>query len=136
VPEAERASRVYLSSDLCAIDSSDFFVRCLLSIPIIGRAETFSFGVWSSLSRENFHRYIELYDDDSQAQLGPMFGWLSNQLPDYPDTLRVKVNVWPQTSKRRPLLEVEATEHPLSLDQREGISLERLLERLPSYWSH
>lgn len=44
VPENEREQRCVLTSDLCAIDNEDLFIRGCLEIPIVGRPETFTWG--------------------------------------------------------------------------------------------
>ncbi len=127
VPEGERAQRLKLSSDLCAIDGASFFIRCLLPIPIRNTKDEFCWGVWSSLSEENFRLYLETYDQD-QSHMEPMFGWLSNRLPTYPDTFGLKLSVQPQHKGDRPRIAVEPTDHPLAIEQRNGITLERLTE--------
>ena len=88
------------------------------------RAGTFDFGVWSTLSRENFARYMELFDNADRTELGPMFGWFSNRLPGYPDTTNLKCHVYPCEPDFRPMIELEPTEHPLSIQQRQGVRFE------------
>lgn len=128
VPEAERAQRCTLSSDLCTIDGEDFFIRGCLEIPVIGHDEPFTWGAWCSLSRANFERYVAIFDEPLQAHEGPFFGWFSVQLPGYPDTLRLKVMAHLRDHGTRPRFELEPTEHPLSQEAREGISIARLQE--------
>jgi hypothetical protein len=53
-----------------------------------------------------------------------MFGWFSNQVPGYPDTLNLKCDVSPRDDGMRPLITLEPTDHPLAVQQREGISFE------------
>ena len=62
--------------------------------------------------------------------LGPRFGWFSNRLKGYPDTLNLKCQVHPRAGRQRPWIELEATDHPLALEQRNGITFDRLLEIL------
>ncbi len=80
----------YLDEDLCVIDG-DYFVRGLIHLPIIGTAETLRWGVWGSLSRENFEKLLSMFDDPKRVELPPMFSWLSSQIDDYPDTLNLKM---------------------------------------------
>jgi len=128
VPEAERAARCRLSSDFCVIDERYHFVRAVLMIPVLGTAQTFGWGVWSSLSPENFRRYLDIWSLDDPGQEGPYFGWLSNRLPFYPDTLELKLKVVLQPDGQRPLLELEPNDHPLAVDQRDGIAWARAVE--------
>jgi hypothetical protein len=118
-----------LTEDFCVIDGRDYFVRCVLRLPIIGaNEEFFAYGVWCSLSPVNFRRYCEAFDSGTEEPLGPWFGWFSNRLEGYPETLNLKCQVHPQLNRQRPLIELEPTEHPLALEQRSGITLDRLFE--------
>jgi hypothetical protein len=128
VPEGERDARCTLSSDLCVIDDQDFFARGVLEVPIKGTEDVFGWGVWVSLSRPNFDRYVELFDAEPAAGDGPWFGWLSNRLPGYPETLNLRTHLHLRPSRQRPRIVLEPTDHPLAVHQREGIALEELLE--------
>lgn len=118
-----------LSSDQCIIDDKHFFVVGNLEIPISGSDERFSWDVWVSLSHKNFARACELWEQEGRESEPPYFGWLSTSLlPCYPDTLSLKANVRTRAVGRRPLVELEPTDHPLALEQREGITLARVQE--------
>jgi len=119
--EEERASEFDLTTDTCIWKDEHFFVRGVLALPLIDRAGTFDFGVWSTLSRENFFSYMRLFDSKERMSLGPMFGWLSNSLPGYPETTNLKCNIYPRDPDFRPTIEIEPTDHPLSIQQRHGI---------------
>ncbi|HEX4157709.1 MAG TPA: DUF2199 domain-containing protein, partial [Rhizomicrobium sp.] len=58
----------------------------------------------------------------------PKFGWLSNNLSLYPETLSLKTNLHLRGGGIRPFIELEPTDHPLAIEQREGISIERVEE--------
>ena len=119
----------FLSEDFCVLDGQHFFVRAVLELPIMGGGEQrFGVGVWSTLSRETFNRYIETFDSSEQDWIGPWFGWFSNRLKGYPDTLNLKCRVHPVSGRQRPRVELEATPHPLALEQKSGISFDRVLE--------
>jgi hypothetical protein len=118
-----------LTEDFCVVDGEHFFVRGVLQLPVIGAPEAyFGWGSWSSLSRENFDLYVESFDSSEQGQQGPWFGWFSNSLSGYPDTFGLKCRVHPQNNRQRPLIELEPSDHPLSLEQQNGITLDRVLE--------
>jgi hypothetical protein len=127
VPAPERSTRAKLTSDTCVIDDEDFFVRACLAIPIRDTKAEFVWGVWVSLSRKNFDRYLEFFGRDPPAGEGPYFGWFCNQLPGYPETLNLKTNVCLRPNADRPLVDLEPTNHPLAIHQREGIPLPELL---------
>lgn len=126
VPERERDRRCRLTPDLCVIDGEDHFVRGVLEIPIEGTAETFGWGVWSSVSERNFRRYERVFEDDDPARYGPFPGWLSSRIPGYDDTLSLVVRAHLGDARSRPRLELEPVDHPLARDQREGIDPDRL----------
>lgn len=128
VPENERVGGCSLNSDLCIIDNKHFFIRAVLLVPIIEIGQEFGWGVWSSLSEANFKRYQELWVAEDFSEAGPYLGWLSNRLPFYTDTLTLKVRVHLQNDGQRPLLELEPTDHPLAVDQREGLPLARAVD--------
>ena len=128
LPEPERTVRARLSSDLCTIDDEDHFVRGVCLLPVQGTDQTFGFGVWVSLSHENFRRYAETFEDDDQSKLGTLFGWLCNRIPTYPDTVNLQTAVVPQDLRARPQVWIgEAhTAHPLYIEQQSGITKKRL----------
>lgn len=118
-----------LTEDFCILNGEHFFVRCVLRLPIIGAAEDwFAYGAWCTLSRKNFDIYLDAFDAGASEGLGPWFGWFSNRLPGYPDTLNLKCQIHPQPNRQRPHIELEPTDHPLAVEQRHGITLDRLLE--------
>jgi hypothetical protein len=122
-------SKHCLTEDFCILDNEHYFVRCLLRLPLVGSpGEYFGLGVWSTLAPKNFDKYASTFDRGEQEDLGPWFGWLSNRLKGYPDTLSLKCQVHPQPGRQRPLLELKPTEHPLARESLQGITYERLLE--------
>ena len=125
--EEEREARAVLTPDTCVINDTKFFIRGFLEIPIREQHDAFGWGVWVSLSEINFKRYVQFFDIDPPAGEGPYFGWFSNRLPRYPDTLNLKTQIHLQPGGDRPKIELEPTEHPLALHQRDGISLEELV---------
>jgi hypothetical protein len=118
-----------LTHDFCIIEGEATFVRCVLRLPIVGAEnEFFAYGVWSSLSAKNFRLYHDTFDSNEQGELGPWFGWFSSSLKGYPETVGLKCKVHPQSDRKRPFIELEPSEHLLSVEQREGVTLDRLLE--------
>jgi len=128
IPDTERQNRAKLSDDVCIIDDRDIFIRGCLDIPIIGQNECFSWGVWVSVSKASFARIHELWDSPDVDDEPPKFGWLCNNIRVYPPTLGLKTNLHLRDSNRRPSIELEPTDHPLAVEQREGISIQRVEE--------
>jgi hypothetical protein len=128
IPEAERKKRCLLSSDQCVIDKEHYFIVGNLEIPVSGVKELFSWDVWVSLSPKNFARASELWEQAGRETEPPYFGWLSTALPCYPNTLHLKTNVHTREVGRRPRVELEPTDHPLAVEQRQGITRARVQE--------
>lgn len=113
-----------LSSDFCVLRGVDYFIRAVLFIPIVHTEQHLEFGVWTSLSEENFQKYYETFDDDDQSSIGEMFGWFSSQIAGYQDSVNLKCRVVPQDSRQRPMIELEPTDHLLAVHQRLGVTLD------------
>ncbi|HZS09300.1 MAG TPA: DUF2199 domain-containing protein [Blastocatellia bacterium] len=128
IPEKERRNRCELSSDACIIDDQHYFIVGNLELLIIGSDEIFSWDVWVSLSEKNFKRACNLWNTEGRESEPPYFGWLSTSIPGYPETLSLKTNVHAREVGRRPFIELEPTDHPLAVEQREGITWERVQE--------
>jgi hypothetical protein len=128
VPEDQRARRCVLTSDMCVIDDETFFVRGCLEVPIKGHEQPLSWGVWTSLSEKNFRHFEELYGESKRSHHGPFFGWLCSHIWLFPDTLNLKTMVHLRDDGIRPFVELEPTDHPLAVEQRTGITLERVAE--------
>ena len=63
------------------------------------------------------------------------FGWLANELPGYePSTLQLETMLQPDPAPgMRPFVEVERSDHPLSIEQRESITVARVREFVAPY---
>lgn len=123
--DADRDTIATLTPDTCILrygDVTDYFARTTLEIPIHGVAEPFLWGVWVSLSEKSFERYTSTWERHDEADR--WFGWFSNQLPYYPDTMNLKTTVRPRNGGQRPIIALEETDHPLSLHHHHGISRE------------
>ncbi|MFF1377439.1 DUF2199 domain-containing protein [Streptomyces sp. NPDC058308] len=118
-----------LSSDQCVIQAQYYFVKGLIEIPVIGSDEVFSWSVWVSLSRDNFSRAADLWDSPQREAEEPYFGWLSTELGLYSlSTINLKTHVHTRQVGQRPSVELEATGHPLAVEQHTGITMDRVRE--------
>ncbi len=95
---------------------------------MIGCEERFSWDVWVSLSDRNFERTCELWEQNGRESEPPYFGWLSTALPGYPETVNLRTMVQTRELGRRPSVELEPSDHPLAVEQREGITIARVQE--------
>jgi len=128
IPQEEREERASLGSDDCVIDEKWFFVRGCIEIPVHGEREAFSWGVWVSLSNESFEQFLEYFGEKKRSHIGPFFGWLSSHIWIYPETLNLKSKVHLRDDGIRPYIELEPTDHRLAVEQRSGITIERVEE--------
>ena len=127
--EEERARRVVLLGETCVLDDQHFFVRARIEIPIRDCEEAFEWVVWVSLSESNFQRTLAHWDMPWRESDPPAVGWLSTHLSPYtPSTINLKTVVYTQPLGFRPIVEVEPTDHPLAIEQRDGITLRRVHE--------
>lgn len=123
----------FLSEDFCVLGGEHFFVRSALLLPIKGTDLAFGFGVWCTLSRKNLDLYIESFDSGVQAHLGPFFGWFSTEMRGYPDTINIKAQLYPQNGRKRPVVKLMPDDHPLAIDQRNGITFDQVLDLYARY---
>ena len=120
-----------LGSDQCVIRGEEFYVLGLIQVPVREDDRVFEWGVWVSLSRENFARSTEVWTREGRESEPPVFGWLSTDLPTYvPTTVNLKTMVHTREVGRRPLVELEPTDHPLAIEQRNGITTDTLERRV------
>lgn len=118
----------FLNSDFCVIRNETYFVRCLIEIPVVGSDEQFRWGVWTSLSKSSFDKMVSLWDDPKLLDEPPYFGWLSNSIGLYPQTMNLKTSVHSRNIDERAYLLLEPTDHPLAVEQRTGMPMQRVWE--------
>lgn len=132
-------SGCWIDPDYCVIDDTDYFIRAVLEIPIHDSDERFVLGAWTTLSAANFERERQLVSDPTRVDEPVYFGWFANRLWQYPDTLNLKCNLITRAPGLRPAIQLQPTEHPLSLEQQNGISQQRfqdLCEQFLHGWKH
>ncbi|MFF9198427.1 DUF2199 domain-containing protein [Streptomyces sp. NPDC014779] len=128
-PAFADADDCLLSADQCVVHGQHYFVKGLIEIPVLGSDETFSWGVWVSLSAENFARAADRWNTPGREAETPYFGWLTTDLLTYPvTTLNLKTHVHTRPVGRRFSIELEPTAHPLAVEQRTGITMDRVRE--------
>ena len=120
--------RVVITPDQCVIDNKDFYLRGRFLVPVIGLDEPFVWGVWAEVSPKNFVRTNELWTVDGREQEPAFPGWLNSQLPVFGDTFNLEVSVQTQPVGHRPQFTVVEEDHPLAVEQRNGITMARVEE--------
>jgi hypothetical protein len=116
-----------LTSELCVIEQEHFFVRAVIRLPVVDAEQDFEWGVWISQSEANFRRIEQADRHRWRERPEPTFGWLSSDLPGYGEScLEIKTTLHDRGRTLRPLVTVQPSPHPLSVEQREGITVERV----------
>ena len=129
VPAGERRQRGTLTTDRCVIDRKEFCVRGRLEIPVIDRNDRFIWGIWASRLQEGYERIERLWNAELREHEPPIPGTLCSDLPIYPRTAGLTCSLHLRERRagvRR--IELEPTDHPLAVEQRDGITLERVKE--------
>ena len=121
----EDKSNTLHTTDLCQV-GNDYFIRCILEVPIKDMDENFTWGVWVSQSKENFEYYSKHINDDLSNR--KTFGWLCNNLPGYSNTFGLETTVQFQSNNLRPVIHIHESENQLSQDFHGGMTLEKALD--------
>jgi hypothetical protein len=118
-----------LGEEICIVKRQHFFVRGLIQVPIKDRRTPFVWNVWTSLSPEAFQTMLDRWPAPDRAADPPYEGLLANELSvGYAGTLNLKLIVQTRDPGQRPNLELEPADHQLAIDQRNGISIDRVRE--------
>lgn len=116
----------YSRDDELCIVGSHRFILANIELPYRDD-EKFVWTCWISLSEASYERIDGRWDSDGREDDEPAFGYVSNDLPTYePTTWALKARVHQNPVGYRPWVELEPTDHPLSVEQREGLSDERI----------
>jgi hypothetical protein len=136
LPDNERMSRGVFSTDGCVIDRKQFHVRARMEIPVIGLDQPFVWGIWASVSEPDFERIGELWYAETRRHEAPIAGALSSDIPIYPATTDLACSLHLQDAGRRPSIRLAVVDHPLAVEQREGITLDRVKEIAAAIQQH
>lgn len=106
------------------------FIRGHIEISVVDRpGTTFIWSVWTSLSEASVDLATKHWDDPARTSLEPMFGWLCNDLIYEPSTWALPTHVHLRAPGVVPSIELDLSlDHPLAVEQREGISWHRVAE--------
>jgi hypothetical protein len=129
IPKDERERLGKLDSDVCFIEK-DIFVRGVVEIPIPDLNDHFRWGTWVSVSVDSFRRMLDLWTAPVIGNEPPKFAWFCNDISIYPETRHLKAHVHVRGGNKRPSIELEPTDHPLAMEQRQGITIARVEEIL------
>jgi len=133
--ESERARRAELTSDGCVIASrrwffgrDSFFLRGQILLPLAETNETFSWLVWVQIDERDFLRAEEVWLEETRENEPETEGFLATSLAPYPETVGLPVALRTRPVGEIPLVLVRDEHHPLSAEQRNGITWSRVQE--------
>ncbi|KGO92432.1 DUF2199 domain-containing protein [Flavobacterium subsaxonicum] len=120
----EKTTIAQLSSDFCEIqypDETSRFIRATLDLFVDDNCEDLNYGLWVSLSEKSFDDYKANFNNPNYE--GVYFGWISNTLEGYKDSLSIPTDVKCRTGGSRPeVIPHHDFDHPLVRDYYNGIS--------------
>jgi hypothetical protein len=128
IPEEEREKRCVLTGDQCIIDDELYFIRGRIEIKVEAEEEPFAWNVWVELSKEDFERMGDRWEDENRILEKPYKGKLATGLAPYPRTLELPVLVITQAVGFVPNFELVEVDHPLFYEQESGINRERVVD--------
>ncbi|GAB5398861.1 MAG: DUF2199 domain-containing protein [Aureisphaera sp.] len=124
--------RAKLDTDFCEIrhdEQTDRFIRVILTQKVNDHCSNLEYGMWVSLSKKSFFDYLENFDNQNHETT--YFGWLSNMIPEYDDTLHIPCNVMTKKGNTRPeIFPYDDHDNPFVKDYYNGISKEEAQKRI------
>ena len=127
--EGERDRQAWLADDTAVLEPPDaaprFFVRGLVEIPVPELGDDFRYGAWVELDEDDWRRVAELWSDHDGWEQPPFEGRLASELEPYVATEGLPVLLRLEQVDRLPSVHLGKSEHPLAVEQRAGISVER-----------
>jgi len=126
----------FLSEDFCIINGENYIVRGVLNITVEGLDKDFGFGVWSSLSKDNFEKYVAGFDDGIDAEGPPWSSWFCSHLGYFGKTVGEKAWVTAQPNRQRPHITLMDEASVLGKVQRHGMAASTLIEIFEYYGNH
>jgi hypothetical protein len=127
---AERDARAVVSSDLCILDDERYFIRCVMTVPVMECDDTIEYGPWVEVDGSDFARYAVYRNGGGHPAWVAAEGFLANAFPASAHTtlgLNCMVRVAFDQSKR-PGVEILDDTHVLQAEQLNGVPLPRALE--------
>ena len=131
--DEEKEEIAEIDKDFCIIhhaDQTDYLIRCTLTQKVNNHCEDLDYGIWVSVSEQNFNEYKANYHNtDYQATY---FGWLCSAIWGYEFDEYIPTNVitQQQDGHRPEVMPHEDCEHPFVVDYYRGISKEEAEARI------
>jgi hypothetical protein len=104
------------------------FLRAQLLLPVADGPHDFAYVVWVEVSRTQMRRAKRLWNRPDREAEPPWTVTLATRVPGYPDTDGLPATLRHRAPGRRPTVELAVADHPLTAEQRSGISMGRVAE--------
>ncbi|MEM6489495.1 MAG: DUF2199 domain-containing protein [Pseudomonadota bacterium] len=119
------------SNDLCDVEANGarrVFLRGVLLIPLRAiPGQSFGYGPWVEVQRDDARRYVQATRDGDVGALAPLPATLANDLPGCEGTTGLPVALRGQPNGQRPSIDAAvASPHRLAAEQRDGWDAARL----------
>jgi hypothetical protein len=125
---ADRLDGDFLSSDYCIMEGKYYAIRVSLELPLQNSNSKLALIVWSALPKNEFVSYFNAANQGRAPGEGRAAGHLLNNIPGYEKTYGLHTVAEAPGRFLRPKLFTIDESHPLTQDQRQGITLDRTLE--------
>ena len=126
--EEKREKKCKYNDDIYICEGHNFYIRCVLPLPVHDKDEDYSLGVWIQVSENNFNKIWDLWDDEKQSKEPPMDGLLANTVPLTEGSKNTKVLVQLTGPTSRPKVLIQDEECSLYKEQTCGITIHRASE--------
>ena len=130
--DEEKNNIAEIGTDFCIInhpEQTDRFIRVTMTQKVNNSEENLDYGIWVSLSEENFNDYYNNFDNDTHEM--QYFGWICSRIPDYDSCESIPTTVITQKGNQRPkIFPHENFNHNLVKDFYEGISAHEAQRRV------
>lgn len=125
--QGELRERCILTQDQCIIEGQQFFIKGRIELRVDNKPGNFSWNTWVQLDEKDFKRITDLWEDENRILENPYEGKIATHLPPYPETIGLPVKIFTQQVGYKPLIELYESNHPLYLEQENGITMERVI---------
>lgn len=121
-------SNTVINKDLCIINNNRFFIKGQIKIKVLDSENDFSWNVWIEIAKSDFDKEEANWNNENRFLNEPYFGFIDTILNCYPDIIGLRVSVQTQKLGIIPSIRIENSNHPLFLEQENGIDMNRVTQ--------
>ena len=125
--DEERDDRCEHDGDIYTLDGKKYFVRCIIPLPVHECGNYYAIGAWAEVSKEDYKKIWELWDDKKQNNEEPIGATLANHIPKNENSLGCSIAI-KLSSETRPHIIIADKACSLFQEQECGISIHRANE--------